>query len=284
MTDKQKNFIVRTITSVFFVAALVTCFLRPLSMVFMFTLITGMTIWEYTGLINDNVPQTQVNRFISTAAGVVLFLGMAAYCSNMHGSYVFIPYLLTIIYLLVSELYTGNENAINDWAYTMLGQMYIALPFSTINILAFQSVEGEVTYSMLVPLAVFVFLWINDAGAYCTGSLLGKHKLFPRISPGKSWEGSIGGGILVLLVAAIGGYFLEDGNVLAVAKWAGMGIVVVFFGTWGDLVESLIKRTMGIKDSGNVLPGHGGMLDRFDSSLLAIPASVIYLYALQYFI
>lgn len=282
MTDKQKNFIVRTITSVFFVATLVTSFVNPVAMIFLFMLITGMTLWEYTGIVNTYVPQTQVNRFISTAAGVFLFLAMAAYCSEQATAPVFIPYLLTIVYLFVSELYTGNENALSDWAYTMMGQMYIALPFSTINILAFQSADGIPSYSAIVPLAVFVFLWINDAGAYCCGSLLGKHKLFPRISPGKSWEGSIGGGILVVIIAAIGGYILEDGNTMAIAKWIGMGIVVVFFGTWGDLVESLIKRTIGIKDSGNILPGHGGMLDRFDSTLMAFPATVIYLYAMQY--
>lgn len=288
MTDKLKNFIVRTITGVIFVAVMVTCFLRPMAMVFLFTLITGMTVYEFTGLVNAHVASTRVNQFISTAAGGFLFLAMASYCTNMSTSVVFIPYLLTILYLLVSELYSGNENALNDWAYTMMGQMYIALPFSTINILAFQQQEGEVTFSTILPLSVFVFLWVNDAGAYCTGSLLGKHKLFPRISPGKSWEGSIGGGVLVLVVAALVGYLTqplipsaENSVLVSVLTWMGMGLVVVFFGTWGDLVESLIKRTIGIKDSGNILPGHGGMLDRFDSSLLAIPACVVYLYALQ---
>lgn len=293
MTDKVKNLIVRAITGVFFVGALVTCFLSPSAMVFLFMLITGMTIWEYTGLINTYVEKAQVNRFISTAAAVFLFLAMAAYTSGMTTSEVFIPYLLTIIYLFVSELYTGNKDAIADWAYTMLGQMYVALPFSTINVLAFQNNGGNVEFNALIPLSVFIFIWTNDTGAYCSGSLFGKHKLFPRISPGKSWEGSIGGGILVVIVAALIGYYTFDASAETVSaslspmaynmvKWIGLGVTVVFFGTWGDLVESLIKRTIGIKDSGNVLPGHGGMLDRFDSSLLAIPASVIYLYSLQY--
>ena len=123
----------------------------------------------------------------------------------------------------------------------MFGQMYIALPLSMINVLAFRQAGNETYFYYLLPLSVFIFLWTNDTGAYCSGSLFGKHKLFPRISPAKSWEGSIGGGILVLLVAALIGY---------------------------------------LKDSGNILPGHGGMLDRFDSSLMAIPASVVYLYSL----
>ena len=137
----------------------------------------------------------------------------------------------------------------------------------------------------MLPLSIFIFLWTNDTGAYCSGSLFGKHKLFPRISPAKSWEGSIGGGIFVLIAAGIIGYIANDGEAhrLSILGWEGLGLVVVFFGTWGDLVESLFKRTLGVKDSGNILPGHGGMLDRFDSSLMAIPAAVIYLYTIQLF-
>lgn len=170
----------------------------------------------------------------------------------------------------------------------MMSQLYIALPFSLLNALAFHfSPQGFVTFDPILPLCVFVFLWINDAGAYICGSLLGKHKLFPRISPGKSWEGSIGGGILVM-AAAIGVWYLtEQYGVnqfqLSAIQWAGLGLMVVVFGTWGDLIESLFKRTLGIKDSGHILPGHGGMLDRFDSSLLAFPAATVYIYTLIVF-
>jgi phosphatidate cytidylyltransferase len=162
--------------------------------------------------------------------------------------------------------------------------MYIALPFSLINVLAFNATsEGYVAFNTLLPLSIFIFLWVNDSGAYCVGSLLGRHKLFPRISPGKSWEGSIGGAVFVLAAAYAISYFLDTDQMLAMPVWLGLGLVVVVFGTWGDLVESLFKRTLGIKDSGNILPGHGGMLDRFDSSLLAIPAAVIYLYTISLF-
>ena len=295
MSDKLTNFITRTITGVLFVAVMVVgiCF-RGDAMILLFALITGLTLWEYTGLVNE-IEGVSINRFISTAAGVYLFLAFAGFCSGIVPSAAFIPYLLTVVYLFVSELYTKNENALHDWAYTMLGQMYIALPFSTINILAFQAnpTDGSVSYVWLLPMSIYVFLWVNDTGAYCTGSLLGRHKLFPRISPGKSWEGSIGGGLLVLLVAALIGWFesalsmteaTKSGTtLLSIPEWLGLGLVVVFFGTWGDLVESLFKRTLGIKDSGNILPGHGGMLDRFDSSLMAIPAAVVYIYTLSFF-
>jgi phosphatidate cytidylyltransferase len=292
----MKNFIVRTITGVFFVAAIVVGFMNPQAMVALFALVTGLTVWEFCGLVNDR-PFVTVNRFICTVAGVYFFFAMAYYCSDIYGgdakSVVFIPYLVTIIYLLVAELYLQAKDPVNNWAYTMLSQLYIALPFSLLNVLAFTATpDGQVVFNTLLPLSVFIFLWVNDSGAYCVGSLLGRHKLFPRISPGKSWEGSIGGALFVLLAAygigMVDNLQVADADhviplsrgMLSIPEWGGLGLVVVVFGTWGDLVESLFKRTLGIKDSGTILPGHGGMLDRFDSSLLAIPAAVVYLYTL----
>ena len=282
----MKNFIVRTITGIIFVAAIVASFLRPEAMVLLFSIVTGMTVWEFTGLVNEREHVT-VNRFISTVAAVYFFYAMTYFCSDLYGgaakSVVFIPYLVTIIYLLIAELYLKQDDPIQDWAYTMLAQMYIALPFSLLNVLAFNATkDGLVTFNTLLPLSVFVFLWVNDTGAYCVGSLIGRHKLFPRISPGKSWEGSIGGAVFVLAAAYAISYFLDQ-TMLTTLQWLGLGLVVVIFGTWGDLVESLLKRTLGVKDSGTILPGHGGMLDRFDSSLLAIPAAVVYLYTLSWF-
>ena len=280
MSDKLKNMTIRAITGTIFVAAVVTCFLRPEAMMFLFALVTALSVWEFTGLVN-NSGDVRVNRFICTVAGVYLFLAFAGFCSGITPAAVFIPYLLTVVYLFISELYTKAPNPINNWAYTMLSQMYIALPFSMINVVAFHSTGDAHVYDYLLPLSIFIFLWTNDTGAYISGSLLGRHKLFPRVSPGKSWEGSIGGGLLVLAVAALVGYLAnssEGGHTLSIPAWMGLGLVVVFFGTWGDLVESLFKRTLGIKDSGNILPGPGGMLDRFDSSLMAFPAAVVYLY------
>ena len=280
----MNNFIVRTITAVFFVAAIVCCFLRAEAMIFLFALVTGLTIWEFTGLVNDR-ENVSVNRMICTVAGVYFFLAMAGYNSGITPAGVFVPYLITLVYLMVGELYLKQPDPVNDWAYTMMSQLYIALPFSMINVLAFRSAGSDITYTYLVPLSVFFFLWVNDAGAYICGSLLGKHKLFPRISPGKSWEGSIGGGILVMIVAVLIWHLSEQYAVndlhLSAFEWAGLGLVVVIFGTWGDLVESLFKRTIGIKDSGHILPGHGGMLDRFDSTLMAFPSAVVYLYTIQ---
>lgn len=279
----MNNFIVRAITGTLFVAAIVVCFINPTAMTLLFALITGLTVWEFTGLVNMR-EGIDTNRMISTVAGVYFFIAMVGFCSALTPPTVFIPYLITLIYLLVAELYAKNPDPIGTWAYTMMSQLYIALPFSMLGVLAFRATPEGTVYTYLMPLSVFVFLWINDTGAYCCGSLLGRHKLFPRISPGKSWEGSIGGAVFVAAAAVLIWHLTELYGVndlqLNVAEWVGLGLVVTVFGTWGDLVESLFKRTLGIKDSGKILPGHGGMLDRFDSSLLALPAAVVYLYTL----
>lgn len=153
MSDKMKNLIVRTITGVLFVAAIVTCFLRPEAMILLFALVTGLTIWEFTGIVND-IEGVTTNRLITTVAGVYFFFSIAGYCSGIVPSAVFIPYLLTIVYLFIAELYTKAPNPINNWAYTMLAQMYIALPFSTINVLAFRATGDGVVYNYLLPLSV----------------------------------------------------------------------------------------------------------------------------------
>lgn len=168
----------------------------------------------------------------------------------------------------------------------MMSQIYIALSFAMLNVLAYHSIgnEGElsnyhVQYNPILPLSIFIFTWINDTGAYCTGMLFGKHRLFERISPKKSWEGSIGGGVFSIIGAIVMAHLFPF---MPISIWIGLALTVVVFGTLGDLTESLLKRTIGIKDSGNILPGHGGMLDRFDSTLMAVPAAVVYLYIISF--
>ena len=289
MTDKKKNFITRTITSIVFVVVLVGCILwHPLAYAVLFGAITAMTAWEFCTIVNRHA-DLQVNKLITTISCVYLFLAVMGYNLNMAGSEAFIPYLVSIIYLMVSELYFDNKNSIYNWAFAMMCQMYVAIPFASINALAFIAVpmdygQYESVYNPVLVLSVFIFLWCNDAGAYCVGSLLGKHKLFPRISPAKSWEGSIGGGIIAILASLLIACYDPTGALgdVSYIKWAGLAATVVIFGTWGDLVESMLKRKLGIKDSGHILPGHGGMLDRFDSSILAFPAAVVYVYTIQF--
>lgn len=282
----KNNFIQRAITGIIFVGVLIGCILGgPISFTLLFALITALTIHEFGNIVSKQ-PDVEINKPICMLAGVFLFFGFA-YLGVMPGqTEILIPYLFLIIYLLVSELYLKKKNPLNNWAYAMMSQIYIALSFAMLNVLAYHSIgnEGElshyqVQYNPILPLSIFIFTWINDTGAYCTGMLFGKHRLFERISPKKSWEGSIGGGVFSIIGAIVMAYFFPF---MPISIWIGLALTVVIFGTLGDLTESLLKRTIGIKDSGNILPGHGGMLDRFDSTLMAVPAAVVYLYIISF--
>lgn len=278
----NSNFIKRTITGVLFVAILIGCILwGAFSFGILFVIISALTIFEFGQLINSRTEDANVNKFIIMLGGGYLFLAVMAFCIDTAGSTIFIPYVLLLLYLLISELYLKKENPILNWAYSMFSQLYIGLPFALLNVLAFHNDPeySSVSYNPILPLSVFIFLWLNDTGAYCIGSLFGKHRLFERISPKKSWEGSIGGGIVAIGASLVLAHFFPF---MSIWEWMGLSLVVVVFGTWGDLTESLLKRQLHVKDSGNILPGHGGMLDRFDSALMAIPAAVVYLYIITW--
>ena len=275
----KSNFVQRTITGVLFVVVLVGGIsLSPISFGVLFALITVLAVREFGHLVN-NSGQVEINRNITGLAGAYLFLALMAFCSQVTDARVFLPYLLLLLYLMITELYLKKKNPLGNWAFTMLSQLYVALPFALLSVLAFHNdpTASSVSYNPVLPLSVFIFLWLSDTGAYCVGSLLGKHRLFERISPKKSWEGSIGGGVFAVAASWLLACFFPFLNGW---EWTGLALTVVVFGTWGDLTESLMKRQLGIKDSGNTLPGHGGILDRFDSALIAIPAAVVYLYAL----
>ena len=279
----KNNFIQRAVTGVLFVIVLEGCILySPLSFGILFTIISVLSVHEFAQLVSKS-SEVSINKTITALGGAYLFLALMSFCTQQSvGARLFLPYLGLLLYMMITELYLKKKNPTGNWAYSMLSQLYVALPFALLNVLAFQnsSETGSVTYNPILPLSIFVFIWLSDTGAYCVGSLIGKHRLFERISPKKSWEGSIGGGIFSI-ASSLG--FAHFFPFMPGWQWVGLAIVVVIFGTWGDLTESLMKRQLGIKDSGNILPGHGGMLDRFDSALMAIPAAVVYLYALTMF-
>ena len=278
----KSNLIQRTITGIVFVAVLVGCILwSPISFSLLFTLIAALSVHEFGHLMNV-YNGVSMNKTITALGGAYLFMALGSFCIGATDARIFLPYLFLLIYLMITELYLKRTNPLGNWAYSMLSQLYIALPFALLNILAYHNSpeNSSVTYNPILPLSIFVFIWLSDTGAYCVGSLIGKHRLFERISPKKSWEGSIGGAVFSIASSLI---FAHCYPFFSIGQWAGLATVVVVFGTWGDLTESLMKRQLGIKDSGNILPGHGGMLDRFDSALIAIPAAVIYLYVLTLF-
>ena len=203
---------------------------------------------------------------------------MSPFTTAVLGGTFFTVYLLYLTFRLVMQLYSQESSPLTNIAYSYMGQMYIALP------LGLMSMYYTLPDGKFLLLAMFIMIWLNDTGAFLVGSMIGKHKLFPRISPNKSWEGFIGGVVFAIASSFVFKYcFPSYFENISIFGLAGMGAVVGAFATWGDLVESLIKRTLGVKDSGKLLPGHGGILDRIDSLLLVIPASLLYLTALVLF-
>lgn len=291
----MKNLIKRILTGIIFVAVIVgAIYYGPVTFLLLFCVITALTLWEFYGLVK-NYENAAIKRVISVAGGVYLFAATFLYANEMAGGIVFLPYLIFLMYSMISELYFKESNPINNWALTFFPQIYCAGFFSLLNFVAtFESVKGFLEYTPIFILAIFVFVWVNDTGAFVFGSLFGKHRLFERISPKKSWEGFVGGMVAALAVSQVFAYYFSNpdhGNWLGLDRfglewlgihmnwltWLGLAGVIVVFSTWGDLTESLLKRTLGVKDSGNVLPGHGGILDRFDSIMMAAPAAFIYI-------
>ena len=298
-----RSLIIRTLTGAIYVLLLVGCTVySPVSAFFFFAIITAATLWEFGSIMNTHVHVRMV-RPVNSLAGFVLVAAVwLSTLASPQTAKVFALYGLLLIYIIVSELYRHAKTPLRNWAFCFASQVYVALPFALLPLLSivYNPETGELVYSWIYPLALFIFLWVNDTFAYIFGCTLQRFipfKLFPRISPKKSWIGSIGGAVFTLLAAVIiwwlvdgqqtmingqwsmvnGQWPMDNGlGSMPLWRWLGFALVVVFFGTWGDLVESHIKRQLGIKDSGKILPGHGGLLDRFDSALLAIPVSVIY--------
>ena len=236
-----------------------------------------MTLWEFGGLVK-HYENANLQRTVNMLGGVYLFIATFVHANGLTDGKIFLPYLLFIMLTMIAELYYKAPNPINNWAFTLFAQIYCAGSFSMLNFIGAEpGTPGVMSYTPLFIMAIFIFVWLDDTGAYLVGSLIGKHKLFERISPKKSWEGSIGGAFFSIASSFVFAHFFPF---MSTWQWAGLAVTVVIFGTWGDLTESLMKRQLGIKDSGNILPGHGGMLDRFDSALMAIPAAVVYLYVM----
>lgn len=315
------NILTRTITGAIYVALLVgSTVYSPISAFFFFALVVAATQWEFSGLMNSLL-KADMPRPINAMAGVVLVAAVwLSAIDSPQTPHMFALYGLLLLYIIISTLYRRSQEPLRSWALSFASQLYIALPFALLPLLSivYDPATSSLKYNWIYPLSLFIFLWVNDTFAYLCGMTLQRYmpaKLFPRISPKKSWVGSIGGGLFTILAALIvyhlAGLGEQAANIGSQAaglashtpgipeaqatnlasgtsplhaftlsplllRWLGFALVVIIFGTWGDLVESQLKRQLGIKDSGHILPGHGGLLDRFDSALLAIPASVVY--------
>ena len=270
----MKNFFERLFTGTLYVGLLTFCIVwNRYSYLALFSIAVLLCLWEFYGLINAQ-KRTRINPYYNCFGGVLLFVSSFLFASGVFGYYIFFPYLLYVVIVLISALYEKQQDPITHMAYIFLGQCYVAIPFAVLNLIAFHTSPGEaITYNWIFVLSLFVFIWINDTGAYLIGILFGKHRLFERISPKKSWEGFFGGLFFTVGSSFIFAHFVPE---IPYYHWIGLAVSVVAFGTWGDLIESLIKRTLSVKDSGQTLPGHGGYLDRMDSILLAVYAMLFY--------
>lgn len=242
-----------------------------------FGLVLVLAIAEFYKIVENRIVKKST-KYLNIVGGLLLFIGSFLYCSGIEDtSLALAPYAIYLLSLFISELYLKKENPLESLAYSILGQIYVAVPFSALNYIAFNYSSTE-EYHYAYILALFLFIWVNDSFAYVFGSMLGKNRMFERISPKKSWEGFFGGAACTIIASYIYSIYFTE---LSSIGWIGFAIFVIVFGTLGDLIESLFKRTLKIKDSGSMLPGHGGILDRFDSMIFAIPSLFVYLQLLN---
>jgi len=265
----MNNFVKRTLSGLIFITLVISSIiLSRFTFVGVFALISGLTVVEFHKLTNLQ-KDVKVNIWIALTASFLLFICSFIYASGIWHFPVYSFYGIFIVFVIISELYQQKTNPLHNWAYFILGQVFIALPFSLLNFIIFIK-----DFQPIILLAVFVTIWVNDTGAYLVGVTFGKHHLFERVSPKKTWEGFFGGALFALLSGYIFSIYYSE---ISLINWLIFSEIIVVFGTFGDLNESLLKRTIEVKDSGNIIPGHGGLLDRFDSMLLAAPAIFIFL-------
>lgn len=238
---------------------------HSVTFVALFSIIVVLGLFEFYSLMKakDIHPQ----KYLGIIFGLLIFLAVFLYAQNYLHSGIFILLIPAMAGIFILELFRNKPNPFHNIAFTLLGILYIAIPFSLLNFLVFPDYI-TLKYTPEILMGYFVLIWTSDTGAYLTGITIGKHPLFKRISPKKSWEGFIGGTILTVAVSLLVAQFSHEINLY---HWIIVALLIAIFGVLGDLVESMLKRSLDIKDSSNILPGHGGILDRFDSLIISSP-------------
>lgn len=267
----MNNLIKRAISGSLYVGLVIVSLLLESSVLYLLlvALFAFIGIWEYSELVGVN--RTRPMRSIFDGLMAAMFVVAPILGAHPLVMLVFGAYLM---FVLVRSIYSSRELQPEEVCKTIFGQIYVTLPILALAMLYWD-------FGTEVVLMGFVAIWANDTGAYLAGSALGKRKLFPSVSPNKSWEGFYGGVIASVIVCYVFTRFGEDLYISPVQS-VGIGILISLFATWGDLFESLLKRRAGVKDSGNILPGHGGILDRIDSVLFVMPMLWLVLTALGY--
>jgi phosphatidate cytidylyltransferase len=272
---RMNNFWARTITGLSMVFLIIaSLYFSPWAFAFIFLLITVFGLWEfYTVTSNgDCKPQRWTGTVLGTAW--YLFIAILSLLLDEGAGILFGFAFLPLLFIpFIFELFRKKEKPLLNVAVTVLGLIYVALPLSLLNTMNHAEAGNILGSFPAFLLGYFMITWVYDTGAYLVGITFGKHKFFERISPKKTWEGTIGG-VIIAIPITYGLYAISSG--ILFADWFALLGLVIFFGTLGDLVESLFKRSLNIKDSGTLLPGHGGILDRFDTIFLS--ATFVFLY------
>ena len=262
----------RAITGFFFVIVmLASVLLGHYTFDIFYLLLSAFCLHEFYGLIKQS--GIGPNRTAGMINGIFIYAVFALITIKDDPSYHKLLFLITITLssIFIQELYKKSETPFTNIAYTITGILYAVLPFTFFHALAY--VGGSFNFHL--PLAFLIMLWANDTGAYLSGYFFGRTKLFERHSPKKTWEGFVGGVLISAVAAYIISFYYRD---LPWDRWVIIAILISCFGTLGDLVESMFKRSINIKDSGGILPGHGGLLDRFDGLLISAPIVYTYLF------
>ncbi len=271
----MSNLVTRSITGVIFVATIIFCISwNEYSTGILFLVLSTLGSYEFYQILNKKElsNNTKYGPFVNVVVYTLLtlsFLGVIDY----RFLFLIVPFM---IILVLQELYIEDNIPYQNISSTLFSLLYITLPFSVLNYLAFNDefynkIELSQNWSLLA--GFFIILWTSDSMAYLVGRAIGKHKLFARVSPGKTWEGFFGGFVFAILAGYLFSYFTDSNPI----HWIIMAAIISVFGMLGDLSESLLKRSGGVKDSGNILPGHGGILDRFDGIFFSAPLVLTYL-------
>jgi phosphatidate cytidylyltransferase len=274
----KSNFTTRVLTAIVFSVILIGgTVLHEISFFIVFFTVVILGLLEFYKLVK--VANIEPQYITGILLGSVIFTGNFIFAKSLLdvntliGLKIFLVIIPILIAIMIIELYRKKENPFSNIAFTIFGASYVSVPFGIFSWFVFNPKFPEPYYPMVL-LGFFLLIWANDSGAYIVGSLVGKNKLFERISPKKTWEGFLGGGFFSLMFAWLISYFVTE---ISLIDWLVVALITFVFGTFGDLLESLLKRMVKVKDSGNILPGHGGILDRFDSMIIAAPMVFIYL-------
>lgn len=269
----MKNITQRALTGVIYVSLmLVATIIHPLVFALVFATILFFVQLEFYKLVEN--AGYNPHKVVGLVFGLLLFVicfGIVYNIIPVVFSAIFIP-LMILIFLL--EILRTDSKVLENATITLAGFIYVAVPFSVANFIIFYGLPPNSIFSPWTLVGIFVIVWIYDSVAYLAGSQFGRHKIHEKISPNKSWEGLIAGSIFGLITGILNAVIFQQ---LSVINWLIIAAIVIVFGTLGDLFESKIKRELNVKDSGSILPGHGGLLDRFDSLLFALPFIFIWL-------